>query len=183
MRFLSFSLLTLMSLALLSCGTRNDGAKTDVDTTKFALATEDQDYDTPTDRTQECDFNGKHYVVNIKTAPADSLPKVKDQYDKPYKDNLVMVKVTENGATVIDRTFSKPNFETYLEGDENKILIMGGMAFREVTNAGVVFEAFFNKPLDEEGGVAFKVVLPHGGGTSIVTRDNSFNDDEEMGQD
>lgn len=183
MKFLSFSLLAFMGLALISCGTRNDGADNSVDTTKYALATEDQDYDEPTDRTQDFDFNGKHYVINIKTEPADSLPKIKDQYDKPYKDNLVLVKITEDGATVLDRTFSKPNFETYLESNENATMIMGGMAFREVTNAGYVFEALFNKPLDEEGGVAFKVILPHGGGASILTRDTTFNDDEEMGQD
>ena len=161
-----------------SCGQSTNGAKTDVDTTRYALASEQgPGYDEArTLPATEIDYGGKHYVINVSIAPCDSLPLVKDSYDDPYLDNTVKVVVTADGNTVVNRSFVKRDFAAAAGSLSLDRLVLGGLAFNTINSTGISFGAQLNEPGDIEGGQLFKVTIPLAGGQPIIVRDTNVED-------
>lgn len=173
---------TIGMLLVAACGTRQEGSGSDVDTTQYKLATEEGPASDParTLTPQEVDFGGKHYVVKVSIAPCDSLPTVKDSYGDPYLDNVVNIDVTVDGAPMVSRSFAKTDFASAATGLDLSKLVLGGMAYNKLDGSGVHFGAQLNSPGDEEGGFAFKVTIPLGGGSAVIERDNTAGDMSDL---
>lgn len=161
-----------------SCGTRTDGNVTDADTTRYALAVEEGPGhdEARTLPAAEAEYAGRHYVIQVSIAPSDSLPTVKDDYDDPYLDNAVSVKVTADGAAVCSHVFTKHDYASAASGIDLSHIILGGMTFDRIDGAGLHFHAQLNQPGSEEGGYNFNVTLRTNGTVADVTRDNSGED-------
>lgn len=170
--------------ALASCGTREKGAdSSDIDTTRYELAQEDSiEKDAPQQLETEMDFDGKHYVINVKRAPGDSLSKVYDSSGLPFLDNVVNVTVKSGGKTIVDRTFTKRDFGAVAQGIAMDKNVLGGMVFTNINGSGILFNAQLCPPDNAEEGRNFKVSFSlTGDNMQIVAddlqEDHSSNDD------
>ena len=171
-------LLGFQSTMFMACGSRTEGAKTDVDTTLYETTGEteverDEVFELPT---EEIDFGGRHYVVRVRRAPSDSLPKVKDSYGDPYLDNEVFVTVTADGSTIVKRSITKADFAGVAAGLELSKLVLGGMTFSGINSSGLHFCAQINSPGSVEGGNNFILTFPLSGSGLQIVADESGDD-------
>ncbi|MBO6287057.1 MAG: DUF4738 domain-containing protein [Prevotella sp.] len=90
---------------------------------------------------------GKNYTIEVKRAPADSLPKVKDESGKVYYDNLIRVRVTrEDGSEFFNRVFSKRSFNDCLDDNSRQNGALLGIVFVEAQGDNLVFGASVGSP-------------------------------------
>lgn len=174
--FSTSSILFFSSVLFTACGNKTDGNLSTLDTTLYELAQEEgPGHDDPrTLPAVNVDFGGKHYVTTVSISPSDSLPMVKDSYDDPYKDNEAKVKVTVDGAVLIDKVWGKVDFLSAVGSDVDlKNQIFCGIAFDKISNNGIVFRAQLAAPGDVEGGTSFYVIYPLDGSTPVIERDNN----------
>lgn len=184
MKFKTFLMLAFatLSVAILGvtfsgCGTRTDTKSNDVDTTHYELTGEtgiEKDPEITFD--EEKNFDGKHYVIGIHRAPADSMPQVIDSNDVPFLDNQVDVVVKANGAVIFKHSFTKKNFD--IEGSKLPLekLVLAGMAFNDINGSGIHFNAQLNSPGSEEGGSNFKISFPLNGGSPKIVAEELSED-------
>lgn len=172
--------------ALSSCGTREKTSGSNgIDTTRYELAKEDSiEKDAPQQLESEMDFDGKHYVINVKRTPGDSLAKVYDSSGLPFLDNVVSVTVKSGGKTIIDRSFTKGDFGGAAQGIALDKNVLGGMVFTNINGSGIQFNAQLCPPDNPEEGRNFKVSFSlNGSNMQIVAddsqEDHSSNDDSE----
>ncbi len=93
------------------------------------------------------DWIGKKYQIDVKRAPADSLPKVKDESGRVYFDNLIRVKVSrEDGSEFFNRVFSKRSFSDYLDENTRENGALLGIVFVEAQGDNLVFGASVGSP-------------------------------------
>lgn len=173
----SVAFCAVVGCLFISCG-RTDNKPSDIDTTQYALATEEgPGFDEArTLPATEVDFNGKHYVINVSIAPCDSLPLVKDSYGDPFMDNAVKLQVSADDNIIIDRSFVKNDFAAATSGLSLNRLVLGGLAFNVVNSNGLSFSAQLNEPGDIEGGYVFKVTIPLMGGQPVIVRETVIDD-------
>lgn len=174
----------ILGVTFSGCGTRTDTKPSDVDTTHYELTGEqgvEKDDEIRFD--EEKNFDGKHYVVSIHRAPADSLPQVMDSNDVPFLDNEVDVVVKANGDVVFKYSFTKKNFD--IEGSKLPLekLVLAGMAFTDINGSGIHFNAQLNTPGSEEGGNNFKITFPLSGGTPKIVAEELAEDLADSGAD
>lgn len=165
-------------VALTSCGTREKTTSgNDVDTTRYELAQEDSiEKDAPQQLETEMDFDGKHYVINVKRAPGDSLTKVYDSSGLPFLDNVVNVTVKSGGKTIVDHTFTKNDFSAAAPGLAMDKNVLGGMVFININGSGILFNAQLCPPDNAEEGRNFKVSFALTGGNMQIVADDSQED-------
>lgn len=172
------------AIAFTACGTRTETTPANVDTTQYSLTTEaGVERDPEMKLADEVDFNGKHYMVTILRAPADSMPQVIDNNDVPFYDNSIRVTVLADGENVVSHTFTKHDFEEAATNLPLPKLVLAGMAFGEINGTGIHFNAQLNTPGSEEGGNNFSITFPIKGGSAKIVaediaEDQSSDDDE-----
>lgn len=171
-------------VAMTSCGTREKTSdNSGIDTTRYELAQEDSiEKDAPQQLETEMDFDGKHYVINVKREPGDSLAKVYDSSGLPFLDNVVNITVKSGDKTIIDRTFTKKDFSAAAQGlalDKN---VLGGMVFTNINGSGILFNAQLCPPDNAEEGRNFRISFSLSGSNMKIEaddlqEDHSSNDD------
>lgn len=167
----------LATLLFGACNSGRDQSASDVDTTRYQLATEAGPGQDPAIQLtpQVIKFQGAEYTIAVNRAPSDSLPLVKDSYGDPYRDNIVTINVSRNGELCFTQRFGKTNFAESATDFDLKTVTLGGMAFTRIDASGLHFGAQLCSPGDVEGGYAFNVTIPLGGGAAKIERDTSIN--------
>ena len=126
-------------------------------------------------------------VVSIDRRTDRSLPAVKDENDVQFFDNRVSVRVKRGGELLVERSFTKADFESYLPEVDKRLGVMQGMALDSAscTARNLVFGAQVGQPGMDGDGSAFRISmsLPDGGisverlSSQDTTRDD-MEDDE-----
>jgi hypothetical protein len=94
---------------------------------------------------------GKSYKVEVSRVPSDSLPKVKDETGQLFVDNRISVRVLRSdGSVAISKTFTKANFESYIDGKYRKGGILEGLVFDKVDGQQLAFAASVSLPQTDE---------------------------------
>lgn len=175
----------LSTILLAACGTRQESANAEgPDTIQYELAAEDSvEKDAPQQLSDTVVFNDQEFIINIARTPADSLPKVYDNDDIPFLDNMVNVTVLTGGETIVKRTFTKNDFKEAAENVNLNKVVLGGMVFNTINGTGIVFNAQLCPPGSVEGGNNFKIAFNLHGGNMRITpddteEDHSSNDDQ-----
>lgn len=174
------------AFAMTACGTREkSGSDKDIDTTMYALATEDSvEKDAPQHLTDTVDFDGRQFFITVDRMPCDTIPRVVDE-NGPYLDNVVRLTVKTDGNTIINRRFTKNDFAESGEKLPLSRLTLGGMGFNTINGRGIQFNAQLCAPGSLEGGNNFKVSFNLNGGNMRIApddtvEDHSSSDDEVM---
>ena len=93
----------------------------------------------------------KGYKVEVKRTPNDSLPLVKDETGQKFVDNSIMVVVRRaDGSVAISKTFTKANFDAYVNANYRKAGILEGMVFDKVDGQQLLFAASVSLPQTDE---------------------------------
>lgn len=181
----SATILATTAIVITACNTGKENTGKDVDTAQYQLATDagpGQDASiqlTP----QVITYQGATYSIAVSRTPSDTLPLIKDSYGDPYKDNVVHISVTRDGEPCLSRQFVKTDFAAAARDININTLTLGGMAFSRLDADGYHFGAQLCSPGDVEGGYAFSVTLPLGGGAPTIVRDNNATAmNEEMAE-
>ncbi len=96
---------------------------------------------------QKVNLNGENYIVYIRRAPADSLPKVKSDAGDVYLDNTITLRIThEKGKKVFSKIFTKQSFSHLIGADFLSKSVLEGMVFDKVASQGFVFAASVSFP-------------------------------------
>lgn len=169
--------IALATLALSACGGKTSTPDIATDTTEVALAVEQgPGHDDERRLTDDAEFSGHKYAIEVRCAPDDSLPTIKDRFGDPYLDNRVWIKVMRDGSLLTQRSVTKAQLLPHLEGADASQLILGGVAFSAVDAHGLHFGAQLNGPGDEEGGLAFKLTLPLSGQGELAVKRDAVQD-------
>jgi hypothetical protein len=93
-------------------------------------------------------WQGKPYRIDIQRAPADSLPKLKDDSGQEYVDNMVAIKITRSdGSQFFQKSFfGKSNFTAYLDEPFKSNGQLVGIRFNEADNSGLEFSVVVGMP-------------------------------------
>ena len=67
------------------------------------------------DVTTHFQFRGKPCEAQVFRTPDETLPRVKDEEGNEYVDNRITLRITSQGKTLVDRTFTKDNFASVVE--------------------------------------------------------------------
>lgn len=134
--------------------------------------------DTITWRGQTCRFT-------INRHADDSLPRVEDSHHIHYIDNRISVSVERNGREIFNHTFTKHDFDRWLDDDFRKIGILAGIMFDKIKNGNLLFAASVSDPTQDDWYLPFVISIAPGGAMTIE-RDNSLDvgapeNDEEDG--
>lgn len=91
---------------------------------------------------QTVQLKGKNYHISLSRTPNKSLPHVKTQSGEPFLDNEITLKITkDDGSVVINKTFTKSSFASYVPDDFLPNAILEGMAFDKVVSDKLYFGA------------------------------------------
>lgn len=105
----------------------------------------------PYNDTRNVQWLGKVYQVEVSRMASDSLPKVKDETGQVFVDNRITLTVRRaDGSVAISKTFTKTNFEPYLNANFRKAGILEGLVFDEVDGQQLEFAASVSLPQTDE---------------------------------
>ena len=127
-------------------------------------------------------------TVGVDRRTDRSLPSVKDENDVQFYDNRVSIRVRRGSELLIERSFTKADFESYLPEVDKQWGVMQGMALDSArcTARSLCFGAQIGQPGMDGDGSAFRISmsLPDGGISveRLKDQDTTRDDmDEEMG--
>ena len=86
-------------------------------------------------------FNGKGYHSTISRTPDEQLPLVTSEMGDTYVDNKIVLRLTRGGEEVVNTTFTKNSFASYVSPDFLSKSILEGMVYNKTTPQGIVFAA------------------------------------------
>ena len=126
---------------------------------------------------QEITCKGKKFQLSIERAPDEKLPHVKSDMGL-FMDNSIKVRITrENGASLLERTFTKNDFASYLPEKYLKRSVLEGLVFDDVRTVGkkeITLAASVSYPMTDLY-IPFVLVVSQDGKLSIAK-------DEDMGE-
>lgn len=128
---------------------------------------------------------GKTYYVVINRTSDKSLAMSKDENGHAYYDNKITVKISrEDGSVFFERTFTKSDFEEYLDANTRQNGALLGIALNKAEGDNLMFAASVGSP-DELSDLYVPLVLTVSrmGVISIkkdVQLDISGEEEEEM---
>lgn len=93
-------------------------------------------------------YKGKTYHTVIKRESDESLPHVMSEMGDEYLDNSILLNITCGGKTVLNRFFTKKDFEPYVDTHSMAVekTILEGLVFDKVTSSGIIFAASVSYP-------------------------------------
>ena len=102
-------------------------------------------------QTKDVVWLGKHYQVEVKRFPDDSLKMVKDETGQKFVDNRISLRVIRaDGSVFFSRTFTKAAFDNYLNNDYRQTGILEGLVFDRVEGNNLFFAASVSHPQTDE---------------------------------
>lgn len=129
---------------------------------------------------------GKEYKVEVNRMPSDSLPMVKDETGQKFVDNRITVVVRRaDGSVAISKSFTKANFEQFLDGKYRREGILEGLVFDEVDDLHLEFAASVCLPQTDEY-IPLEVKIDNFGNVSIerdtdldTSGSGAYDDDDD----
>lgn len=89
------------------------------------------------------------YTIEVSRYADESLPLATDESGQQYYDNKISLKVRRaDGSLFIDRTFSKSDFNAFLDNHTKETGALLGLPFVEVDGNSLVFAASVGSPDD-----------------------------------
>lgn len=105
----------------------------------------------PYSKTWSVQWLDKEYKVEINRTPNDSLPIVVDEAGYQFVDNSITLEVRRaDGSVAISKTFTKANFDAYIDNNYRKAGILEGLVFDEVDGRCLEFAASVSLPQTDE---------------------------------
>lgn len=100
----------------------------------------------------------------------ESLPIVSNEAGQKFVDNRITLTVREGSRAVLDRTFTKADFSSFLSADFQRNGILEGLVFDHAENGNLLYAASVAYP-ESDLYVPFRITVTPSGGVSIVVRD------------
>ena len=94
---------------------------------------------------------GRTYHIAINRQPSDSLPMVKDEIGQQFVDNVISLEVSRgDGSVFYSHTFTKKDFDRYLDNDYRNTGILEGLVFDKTDGDWLEFAASVSHPQTDE---------------------------------
>lgn len=143
MKKISFILLVGISVSLLSCN--GGGEKTEkVDVRTYQLSEKSQTGEYAMQQSSakgEAKIGGVEYRYEIDRNPSPQLPKVKDEQNNLFVDNVIDLRIIRNGKSILSKRFTKKDFSSHVESAFAAKAILEGLVFDQVINGKLRFAA------------------------------------------
>ena len=106
-----------------------------------------QDYN----QVKDVEWLDRSYQVDIRRMADDSLKMVKDETGQKFVDNRIQLKVIrQDGSVFFSRTFTKADFNDYLDDDYRATGILEGLVFDRVDGYQLIFAGSVSHPQTDE---------------------------------
>ena len=106
-----------------------------------------QDYN----QVKDVQWLDRSYQVDIHRMADDSLKMVKDETGQKFVDNRIQLKVIrQDGSVFFSRTFTKADFNDYLDDDYRATGILEGLVFDRVEGLHLIFAGSVSHPQTDE---------------------------------
>ena len=106
-----------------------------------------QDYN----QAKDVQWLDRSYQVDIRRMADDSLRMVKDETGQKFVDNRIQLKVIrQDGSVFFSRTFTKADFNDYLDDDYRATGILEGLVFDRVEGLHLIFAGSVSHPQTDE---------------------------------
>ena len=106
-----------------------------------------QDYN----QVKDVQWLDRSYQVDIRRMADDSLRMVKDETGQKFVDNRIQLKVIrQDGSVFFSRTFTKADFDDYLDDDYRATGILEGLVFDRVEGLHLIFAGSVSHPQTDE---------------------------------
>lgn len=93
----------------------------------------------------------REYQIDIRRTADDSLKMVKDETGQKFVDNRILLKVIrQDGSVFFSQTFTKANFNDYLDDDYRATGILEGLVFDRVEGYNLIFAGSVSHPQTDE---------------------------------
>lgn len=89
----------------------------------------------------DIEFKGKEYHSSVTRTPDETLPRVDSEMGDTYLDNKIVVRLTRGGEQVFNKTFTKSDFASVVDGDFLSKSVLEGLVFDKTTPQGFVYAA------------------------------------------
>ena len=94
---------------------------------------------------------GRTYHISINRQPSDSLPMVKDEVGQQFVDNVITLVVSrDNGSVFYSHTFTKKDFDKFIDNDYRNTGILEGLVFDKENGDWLEFAASVSHPQTDE---------------------------------
>lgn len=91
-------------------------------------------------------FHGKQCEAQVFRTADETLPKVKDEQGNEYVDNRIALRITSQGHTLVERTFTKQSFSSIISERFLQHAILEGLVYDTVSPRGMIFAASVSYP-------------------------------------
>ena len=116
----------------------------------------------------------RSYQVDIRRMADDSLRMVKDETGQKFVDNRIQLKVIrQDGSVFFSRTFTKADFNDYLDDDYRATGILEGLVFDRVEGLHLIFAGSVSHPQTDEY-IPLVITLSNFGDV-IISRDTQMD--------
>lgn len=106
-----------------------------------------QDYN----QVKDIEWLDRNYQVDIRRTADDSLRMVKDETGQKFVDNRILLKVIrQDGSVFFSQSFTKANFNDYLDDDYRATGILEGLVFDRVEGHQLIFAGSVSHPQTDE---------------------------------
>ncbi len=106
-----------------------------------------QDYN----QVKDVQWLDRSYQVDIRRTADDSLRMVKDETGQKFVDNRIQLKVIrQDGSVFFSQTFTKADFNDYLDDDYRATGILEGLVFDRVEGLHLIFAGSVSHPQTDE---------------------------------
>ena len=106
-----------------------------------------QDYN----QVKDVQWLDRSYQVDIRRTADDSLRMVKDETGQKFVDNRILLKVIrQDGSVFFSQSFTKANFNDYLDDDYRATGILEGLVFDRVEGHQLIFAGSVSHPQTDE---------------------------------
>ena len=106
-----------------------------------------QDYN----QVKDVQWLDRSYQVDIRRMADDSLRMVNDETGQKFVDNRIQLKVIrQDGSVFFSRTFTKADFNDYLDDDYRATGILEGLVFDRVEGLHLIFAGSVSHPQTDE---------------------------------
>lgn len=133
------------------------------------------------DVTTRFQFHGKSYEAQVVRTADETLPTVKDEQGNEYVDNRISLRITSQGRTRVERTFTKQSFSAVVNEAFMQHAILEGLVYDTVTSQGMVFAASVSYPQSDLY-IPIRLILTVDGKVSMQT-ENLLDGYEEATKD
>ena len=176
MRIKKISVLGACAIFMLSsCGEKKSNVNVEALQTEQQQAVAGTPYAEPElKNSSTAKLGGGTYQITVERRSDTSLPVVTDELGNRFYDNRVEVSILHDGQPFFKRSYTKDAFSDFLSASDKQGTVLLGMAFdADRSDSRVIRLGAQIGQVGVEGGPAFVVEIPLGGGAPSIVRDSN----------